>query len=191
MKKLLLTLCAIGATCGLLASNANAVPIQGSITFSGGVQLNGTSAGNSTQVISWLTENGQAPRVSSTSGSFESVAINTFATFTNGYNFNTVGPFLLWQVGGFTFTLAQSNIVFQGPGFVSVQGFGVLSGNGFDPTQGIWRFTSQDPSAGAPPTFSFSASTAALPEGGATLAMLGLGLAGIEGLRRKLRRKVG
>ena len=191
MKKLLLTLCAIGATCGILASSANAVPITGSITFSGGVQLNGTSAGNSTAVLSWNNEAGGPPVVSSTSGSFNTVAIGTQATFTNNYQFNFVGSFLLWQVGGFSFTLNQSNIVFQGPGFVTVQGFGTLSGNGFDPTAGIWRFTSQDPSAGAPPTFSFSASTEALPEGGATLALLGLGLAGVEGLRRKLRRTVG
>jgi hypothetical protein len=199
MKKLLLTVCAIGATCGLLASSANAVPITGNITFSGGAQLNNngvatSTAGNATGVTSWLTEPPASaqPVVVSSSGSFDAfVTIGQTATFTNNYQFNMVGSFLLWQVGGFTFTLNQSNIVFQGPGFVTVQGFGILSGNGFDPTAGIWRFTTQDPSAGTPPTFSFSASTQALPEGGATLALLGLGLAGVEGLRRKLRRTVG
>ncbi len=193
MKKLLLTVCAIGASCALLASNTHAAPITGSITFSGGVQLNSSSAGTATAVLSWFTEAGVMPAVSSTSGTFESVPIGTIANFTNNYQFNMVGAFLLWQVGGFTFTLNQSNIVFQGPGFVTVQGFGTLAGNGFDPTAGIWRFTSQDPAAGTPPTFSFSASTQALgvPEGGATLALLGLGLAGVAGLRHKLRRTVG
>jgi hypothetical protein len=191
MKKLLLTICAVGASCALLASNTHAVPIEGSITFSGGVQLNNSSAGNSTAVVSWFTEAGAMPSVQSTSGHFNSVAIGTIANFPNSWSFNFVGNLLLWQVGGFQFNLTQSNIVFQGPGFVTVQGFGIMSGNGFDPTAGIWRFTTQDPSAGSPPTFSFSASTASLPEGGATLALLGLGLAGLEGLRRKLRRTVG
>jgi hypothetical protein len=180
----------------LIAPDAQAqAPITGSITFSGGVQLRGpggtptNTAGNATGVITWLNEAGQQPTVASTSGSFDSVAIGTTATFTNNYNFNMVGPFLLWQVGGFSFTLSQSNIVFQGPGFVTVQGFGTLTGAGFAPTAGIWRFTSQDPAAGTPPTFSFSASTQAIvPEGGATVALLGLGLVGLEGLRRKLRK---
>ena len=171
----------------LIAPEAQAVPITGSINFSGGVQLNNTSAGNSTAVIGWANVNGGQPIVSSASGSFNSVPVGTTATFTAPWNFNFVGSQLLWQVGGFTFTLNQSSILFQGPGFVTVQGFGVLSGNGFDPTAGIWRFYTQDPAVGTPPTFAFSTDREALPEGGATAVLLGLSLAGLAGLRRKLR----
>jgi hypothetical protein len=36
--------------------------------------------------------------------------------------------------------------------------------------------------------FSFSAKTAAAPDGGSAIALFGIALTGIEGLRRKLRR---
>jgi VPDSG-CTERM motif len=56
-----------------------------------------------------------------------------------------------------------------------------FSGNGFD-----WNFTVQgDPSNGV---FSFSGGSEAIPDGGATVALLGLALTGIEGIRRKLMR---
>ncbi|MGC2353370.1 MAG: VPDSG-CTERM sorting domain-containing protein, partial [Candidatus Udaeobacter sp.] len=62
-------------------------------------------------------------------------------------------------------------------------------GHGFDATAGTWSFTAQNGSANG--VFSFSASTfssQATPDGGATVALLGLALAGIEGTRRKLKR---
>ena len=185
-----LALLAIGLISSvLIAPKAQAVPITGSINFSGGVQLNNTSAGNSTAVTGWADVNGAQPTVSSASGSFSSVPVGTTASFTAPWNFNSVGPLLLWQVGGFTFTLSQSNIVSQGAGSVVVQGFGILSGNGFDPTAGIWRFYTQDPSVGAPPTFAFSTNREALPEGGATVALLSVSLTGLARLRHKLRKQ--
>ncbi|MEO5720838.1 MAG: VPDSG-CTERM sorting domain-containing protein [Chthoniobacterales bacterium] len=190
-KTLLATLVVALLAGAAFAPHAQAVPITGAITFAGGVQLNSSSAGTATGVTSWLTEAGVMPSVASTSGVFNSVAIGTIASFPNAWNFNFVGNLLLWQVGGFQFNLTSSSVTLQGGGGVIVNGIGILSGNGFDATPGIWRFTSQDPSAGTPPTFSFSASTEAVPEGGATVALLGLGLAGVAGLRHKLRRAVG
>ena len=49
-----------------------------------------------------------------------------------------------------------------------------------------WSFSAQDDPADG--VFSFSGASEAIPDGGATVALLGLALAGIEGIRRKLRR---
>ena len=77
------------------------------------------------------------------------------------WNFNS-GLTALWSVGGFTFDLTSSSIVLpRVNGFISVSGTGTISGNGFIPTPGTWRFTSQNPPANG--VFSFSASTTASP----------------------------
>ena len=76
----------------------------------------------------------------------------------------------------------------QTGGSVTVDGTGTISGNGFDMTNGTWSFTTQNPSAHA--RFSFSAATGSVPDGGSAVALLGIALVGIEGLRRGLQAKI-
>ena len=54
----------------------------------------------------------------------------------------------LWSVGGFTFDLIASTVLFQNFGFLFVSGTGIITGNGqtFD---GTWMFTSQGPGQAA------------------------------------------
>ena len=181
--KTILVFFALGLiSCALCVQQAQAVPITGVITFAGGVTLDQPSVNTATQVTSWVD-----PTVESASGSYAGfVHIGDAVTFTPTWSF-TSGPIaLFWQVDGFTFSLIASNIVFQGSGFLNVYGTGTITGHGFDPTFGTWNFTVQDdPSNGV---FSFSGASEAIPDGGATVALLGLGLAGIEGIRRKLMR---
>ena len=78
------------------------------------------------------------------------------------WNFNSGSLPALWSVGGFTFNLTSSSIVLpRVNGFISVSGTGMITRNGFNPTPGTWRFSSQNPSANG--VFSFSASTTANP----------------------------
>jgi hypothetical protein len=51
-----------------------------------------------------------------------------------------------------------------------------------------WSFTSQDPASGSNPTsWSFSASAnSVVPDGGATVILLGIALSGVALLRKKL-----
>ena len=101
------------------------------------------------------------------------------------WSFNSGPVTLFWQVDGFTFNLIASSVVFQQDGFVLVSGTGTVSGNGYTNRPATWHFSAQDdPSNGV---FSFSGGIE-VPDGGATLALLGLALVGIEGIRRKLRR---
>ena len=175
-------------SCALFVQQAQAVPITGAITFAGGVELDSTTVNTATRVTGWLDEGGFMPTVQSVSGSFATfVNVGDTTTFAFPWSFNSGHIGLFWQVDGFTFHLFSSNIVFQGGGFVDVFGTGTITGNGFDNTNANWNFTTQDdPSNGV---FSFSGGSEAIPDGGATAALLGLALAGIEGIRRKLRKE--
>lgn len=139
-----------------------AAQINGFITLRGGVELNSDSVVTATQVTGWLDQAGAAPRIVSRGGDFVTyVNVGDTVAMTAPWNF-TSGPLSpLWSVGGFTYNLTESHIVFQGNGNVNVQGTGTITGNGFDPTPGVWSFSSQDPNAGG--VFSFSASDGAQP----------------------------
>jgi hypothetical protein len=130
------------------------------------------------------------PQVQSRDGNFATF-VNLFddTTFVPSWTFNSGAVMNFWSVDGFTFDLTTSAILSQtGNGFLAVAGTGTVSGNGFTPTPGAtWTFTTQDPPAGQPREFSFSASTSAVPEG-STIALLGiggLGMAGVHFLRKK------
>ena len=183
--KTILVFFALGLiSCALCVQQAQAVPLHlnGAITFAGGVTLDQPSVNNATEVTSWVD-----PTVQSASGSFAAfVTTGDPVTFTPTWFFNSTAIPAFWTVDGFTFSLIASSISSQGGGFVNVVGTGTISGNGFGPGFANWNFTTQDPSSGG--VFSFSGASQATPDGGATVVLLGLGLAGIEGIRRKLIR---
>jgi hypothetical protein len=195
MKKMI-KLAGVVAVAFALTQTLQAIPITGGIGFQGAVTLNTSSAGTATAVTSWVS-----PSVLLTSGSFTTVPNFTSVAFAIGnWYFSSAGlPGSLtypinnfWKVGGFSFQLQSSGIVTQGGGAVNVQGTGVVSGNSFDPTVLTWSFTTQDPSVGGTangdPLYTFSASTVAptVPDGGATVMLLGIALSGVAMLRRKL-----
>jgi hypothetical protein len=166
----------------LVCQQAQAAGIDGAITIKGGAVFDTGDINTANSVTDF-----QNTVVESRDGDFVPfVAVGAAVTMAEPWVFDpstvTAG---LWSVGGFTFDLDASTIIFQGFGFLSVEGTGTVSGNGFDPTDGIWRFTSQAPSAAG--VFSFSASTA-VPEGGLTVGLLGLALVAVEGLRRKIKK---
>jgi len=167
--------------CALCVQQAQAVPITGAITFAGGATLDSVTVNTATQVTGWVD-----PTVQSVSGSFAGVGVGDSVMFIASWSFNSGPIALFWQVDGFTFNLIASHIVSQGGGFLNVSGTGTITGPGFDATFGTWTFTSQDDGAGG--VFSWSGGSQSLPDGGATVALLGLALAGIEGIRRKLTR---
>jgi hypothetical protein len=171
----------------LLAANLSmATPITGSLDFSGGAQLDGSTLGSATQVLTWTSVN--VTPLGVTPGSALDTTINP------GDSVSMLGPWAftsgatgLWSVGGFTFDLATSGIVFQTDDFLSVKGYGSVSGNSFDPTPGMWFFTSQGKGIGEG-NFSFSATTRAVPDGGTTSILLGAALIGLAaGAKRKNR----
>lgn len=173
-----------------LAQEVQATPVTGSIGFGGTVTWDTQSAATATEVTAW--QNTQALSDNGTFASFITpIAPVTFTS--SAWTLNdaaTINNF--WQAGGFTFQLLSSSITTQGgspgqTGFVVVNGTGIVSGNGFSPTTLSWSFSAQDPKSGtAPDRWTFSASANSVPDGGATVLLLGIALSGVALLRKKL-----
>jgi len=182
--KTILAMLAIGfISCALFSEQAQATPITGDLGFSGGSAFNTTSLATATRVNSWFAF------VGTTTGSFVGVPIGSAVTLAAPWIFNPSTPTPgLWSVGGFSFDLATATIDTQNSHLLSITGTGTLSGAGFDPTPGTWAFSAQSAGGIHQASFTFSADTtgAGVPDGGSAVALLGIALVGLEGLRRKL-----
>lgn len=162
---------------------ADAAGINGVITFAGGAVYDTMDLATATRVDTF-----RDVTVQSRDGDFSSVSVGASVTMAEPYIFSPSTPTpALWSVGGFTFDLSGSTVVQQDSNFLIITGSGTISGNGFDATPGDWSFTSQSPDANG--VFSFSAVTSGqgVPDGGATVALLGLAFFGVELARRKLK----
>jgi hypothetical protein len=181
-------------TCALFSQQARAQAIQGNINFAGAVQFDSISLATATRVVTWFDSFGNAGfstvQVGGT-GDFAGIAPGTQATMAQPWIFNPSTPTPgLWSVGGFTFDLLSSTIVTQNATFLNISGSGIVSGNGFDPTNMEWAFSTQSAGGSERTQFSFSANSVAVPEpAAAALALVGFALTGIEVWRRKLRNR--
>jgi len=181
-KTILAILATCFISCALFSEQAQAIPITGDLGFSGATTFNTNSLATATQVNSWFAF------VGTTSGSFVGVPIGSPVTLAAQWIFNpsTATPGL-WSVGGFLFDLATATIDIQNSHLLSITGTGTLNGPGFDPTPGTWAFSAQSALGINQVSFTFSAdNTAGVPDGGMTVALLGIAFVGLEGLRRKL-----
>jgi hypothetical protein len=194
LSKTFLAVLATGVlSCALFSQQAQATPINGGIQFAGSVQFNTTSLATAARVNTWFDINGNAGFSSvafGNTGDFAGIAAGTQAAMAQPWIFNPSTPTPgLWSVGGFTFDLLSSTIVTHTTSTLAIEGTGIVSGNGFDPTAMDWSFTSQSSGARPRAVFSFSANGMAAPDGGSAVALLGFALTGIEVLRRKLRNR--
>ena len=188
MKRKLLNLILGLFIVGVSAQQSQAATIIGKIGIAGTATLDTADVNTATQVTGW-----PAAFVLTRSGDFPAGLLGGSPVMSASWTFGASQP-ALWAIGGFTFDLLNSTIDIQGGDDLSVSGTGVVSGNGFDPTWMTWNFTSQNPGDNSnPPQFTFSASGQAfgqrVPEGGAALSMLGMGLVGVVAMRKKLARK--
>jgi VPDSG-CTERM motif len=193
MKRKWLIMAAVAAVVCGVGAVAQAVPISGSITFAGGVELDTTSAGTATEVLAWTGTGGTgSPTVISGDGSF-SATVGDAATFSAPWFFNSGAVSGLWSVGGFTFDLTSSHIVFQGgsPAIVGVDGIGAVMGNDESPEAMTWSFSTSDPGAAGVSSLIFSfqvagGTEAAVPDGGTTAMLLGLGVLGLGLVKKQI-----
>ena len=193
LSKTLLAILTTGMlSCGLFSQQAHATAIQGNINFAGSVHLNNNNLALATSVVTWLdsfNNAGKSTVVPGNDGDFAGIPAGTSATMAQPWTFNPSAPCLgLWSVGGFTFDLVTATVVSQSNTFLNVLGTGIVSGNGFDPTQATWSFTVNNSNGRPKIMFSFAANADAVPDGGSAVALLGLTLTGLEVLRRKLKR---
>jgi hypothetical protein len=193
MKKILALMAAAVVTLALTQS-ASAVQISGKVDMVGTLNLDAGSLATASAVTAF----GPATVIPTPNGAFLGTAGSavTFTPFSWNPASTPVNPLWSFVSGGWTYTFDLNNITFvsQNAAFVNLAGNGILNitglGSPYDATFGNWTFTIT--SAGADPEFRFGfvSSTAAVPQqvpdGGMTVALLGLALVGVEGLRRKL-----
>lgn len=186
MKKMTL-IAGVAALAFGLTQTLHATLVSGNIGFTGGATINSSSMATATMITSWIS-----PIVTLDSGSFATISLGTSVNISSPWSFNSGAISSFWTVGGFTFNLLSSVISIQGGtpgvnGYVVVDGTGTVSGNGYAATPMIWNFTSQDPVAGTnPDSWTFGARASAIPDGGATVMLLGLALTGLTLLKRQL-----
>ena len=177
--KILLAIVA-AASLGLLSS-AQATPITGMLNIAGQANFN-TNSLLTASSATFTNPHVEGPNT----GSFAGLVFPTpvvMASYTFDPSTMTNG---LWSVGGFTFNLLSSTVEQRTATFLSVSGTGIITGPpGFDPTPGVWAFTSQNAGGRPGMSFSFSANTEAVPDGGMTMALLGTGLMGLAAFRAK------
>lgn len=190
--KAIRALVAVGvSSCTLLCQQAGAIPITGGISMAGGCTLNKGD-------LTLATSIAFGPTVTTTgSGTFAAVPFSTPVTMTSPLIFDsiTVPVTPLWAIhihvptgpptsSDFSFDLSTFTVYSESANSLELRGTGIMHAVGFEPTAGEWIGTFQTLGG----TFSWSASNAAVPDGGLTLSLLGFALVGVEGLRRKLSR---
>ncbi|MEJ6078751.1 hypothetical protein MT391_09450 [Vibrio sp. 1-Bac 57] len=145
-----------------VVSTASAVPIDGTINFTGG--SSSTSNALVTEVTS-VTFNTQKVNVATGDFSAAGILHDDAVMFTN---LNPIAAQTsLWSVGGFTFDLVNvlSNNIYAGSAIV-ISGTGIVKAIGFDDTFFTWLYTSQTGK-----NQSFSASSIPAPAGTALLGL--------------------
>ena len=188
-----------GVIAAMTAASAGlAEPISGSISMQGLANL-ATSDG-SAATIGTATEVQFVPGyvyVGADNGAFATVPLDqpgavTMTTTPWVFNPSTAmsGLWTVASVDGFTFTFdAASESFTQSGDFLNIIGAGTISSSDttdYSLTPFDWSITFDTPPSGGPVEYNFSAYTESVPDGGLTVALLGLSLAIVECFRRKL-----
>jgi hypothetical protein len=200
MKHSITSLFGVAIASAALASLANANPIDGSITFSGGATINSLTADTATGVNAWQL---MPTTLVSDDGTFASLGDPLpDATITAPWTFGTpVSPVVFTDfitIGAFTFDLDSSSIVSQGDGSVTVDGTGWLHDSGFTTTAATVSFTFTDPiiletigqlhslTVSLPSRMDhFTGTVTTIPDGGTTAALLGASLIALALVARR------
>jgi len=169
----------------LSASNVQAVPITGGISLGGTYVHNTGSLGTATAFTSF-----SSVTVESVAGDYVGlinapVTMSAF-TFTPSIPTSaTVTP--LWKITATpttSFDLTSTTLLFQSNTALLLEGSGVLHMLGKTDTFGTWTFSANTQGG----TFSFSSSNGAIgvPDGGATVGLLGMAFMTVAFMRRHI-----
>ena len=189
--KNIIKIAAVAAVAVAVTESANATSISGNIGFTGEAVVNSSQASTATMVTQW---NG-TEIIGNPSGSFATGGLTQFESvlFSAPWSFNDTTPITgFWQVGAFSFTLANSVIDPTGTGgtaghsSIKVDVNGTVTGTGYTATAFSGTLTFADPSDGSgPDAFTAQWSFQPVPDGGTTVLLLGAALSGLAVVKRK------
>ena len=201
MKTLSLTILSVIAT-GLFSfgPQAQAVPINGTVAFQGSGSYN--QAGPQTNIVfnnPMTVTMGTGNYVGTTGQSATFTNFSFTGTGNSAALVGTVTPLWTFTVGLITFSFDLTSLTSGtvtpaaggNPNSIAVSGKGTARETGFDPT--FATFALNGSGTGFTFTVVQSSTTAtgqAVPDGGSTVALLGIALLGVAGARRMLASKV-
>jgi hypothetical protein len=166
----------------LTGIRAQASPITGTVDFQGNAVTQNASdtAQNNLAVASHFTSITALVDANGDTGSFASIPNDTPVTFTP-FAFDALGVYPLWTftVGANTYTYDSTSValVYQNSGFINLSGVGTVYLNGANGTSGTWSLT--DTIQAQTVTFSYVSTSNSVPEGGSSILLISLGLAGV------------
>jgi len=188
--KNILKFVAAAAVAVALTQTVQAVPITGTIGFSGAVATDAATAPTSTEVLSWINN-----VINIKSGTFASLSSSASVILHSPWTFSS-GPInSFWVVtdgaNNYTFNLSASSVESISANGVIVDLAGTVLSNvaGLSPTAFTGFFSFQNPSTALGNNqFSYTSSITfgAVPDGGTTVLLLGSVLSGLALIRRKL-----
>lgn len=173
-----------------LNQSAQAVPISGSITFSGTASTDSINANTSTEILSWANNT-----ISTKTGSFASLSGTASVVLATPWLFNTGSKNNFWVVTDgatqYKFNLSSSAVFSTTVNSITIflAGTVISTVAGLDPTAFTGSITIKDQGV-ANPAGGFSYTQSILfnnvPDGASTILLLGSALSGLALIRRKL-----
>lgn len=190
-----LILCAVAALGFSVAGHASAISI---LQFGGSTLLQPGTPGSAESLTNFQGTDGSAGVLSVVNGStgiFAGIAVGTNFTANSPLVFdpNVVSVDPLFSFSDYEFFLDDSSVmVFQGGSgqsqFLNIFGRGTIFGpGGFEEMMSI-AFSASGATDGGRISLQGNLATMNVPEGGASVLLLGMGLVGVETLRRRLQR---
>ena len=183
----------LGAACAMILAQATqAIPINGVIDISGTAVLDNT-LGSATKVTGFA---GTAVDFLTQTGAFLGTDGDAVTMHTFGWNPVSLPTNPLWKFTDsttgwtYSFDLSSLSVEKQTANFLNITGDGSLSitgtGSPYSTTDGSWSFTISSSTTSEKFAFGFDSETSSVPDGGATVALLGSAMVGLSMLRRKL-----
>ena len=178
----------VGALLLIALNTASAVPISGSIGFTGSYSIwdtDGASYVSDFTIGDEIQFELDAVATGTITGSFAAEGITAGDSAAHSdLTYNPTGPINgLWSIGSFTFDLTSMNVDAIGTNFLVLSGNGLFSStdSGLDDTLGEWQFSAN--TAGV--NFTWSSSSVAVVPVPPAVWLFGSGLMGIIGAARR------